>query len=103
MMMNYIHIAILLIFALFELWEGSQTLMGKQDEFIKCLNKPRSEQYDVKRVRLVTALRKFVVAIAFLTLAFADESSMIFRFAIGLEILALVVLFVLNRTWVKYN
>ena len=103
MMMNYIHIAILLIFALFELWEGSQPLMGKQDEFIKCLNKPRSEQYDVKRVRLVTALRKFVVAIAFLTLAFADESSMLIRFALGLEILALVVLFVLNRTWVKYN
>lgn len=99
--MNYIHIAILLIFALFELWEGSQTLMGKQDECISCLNKPGSEQYNVKRVRLVTALRKFVVAIAFLTLAFVDDNSMIFRFATGLEILALVILFVLKRTWAK--
>ena len=100
-MMNYIHIAILLIFALFELWEGSQTLMGKQDEFIKCLNKPRSEQYDVKRVRLVTALRKFVAAIIFVTLIFVNSNLKLIWIALGLEFLAVVILFVLKRTWAK--
>ena len=102
-MADYIGIALWAIMALLELADGVWTLMGKEDNSISCLNKPGFEQYNVRRVRLVTALRKFVVAIAFLTLAFADESSMLVRFALGLEILALVVLFVLNRTWVKYN
>ena len=99
--MNYIHIAILLIFALFELWEGSQTLMGKQDECISCLNKPGSEQYNVKRVRLVTALRKFVAAIIFVTLIFVNENLRLIWIALGLEFLAVVILFVLKRTWAK--
>lgn len=100
-MADYIGIALWAIMALLELLDGVWTLMGKEDNSISCLNKPGSEQYNVKRVRLVTALRKFVVAIAFLTLAFVDDNSMIFRFATGLEILALVVLFVLKRTWAK--
>ena len=102
-MADYIGIALWAIMALLELADGVWTLMGKEDNSISCLNKPGFEQYNVRRVRLVTALRKFVVAIAFLTLASEDESSMLIRFALGLEILALVVLFVLNRTWVKYN
>jgi hypothetical protein len=54
--------------ALLELADGVWTLMGKEDNSISCLNKPGFEQYNVRRVRLVTALRKFVAAIIFVTL-----------------------------------
>jgi hypothetical protein len=100
-MADYIGIAFLAIMALLELLDGIWTLMGKEDNSISCLNKPGSEQYNVIRVRLVTALRKFVAAIIFVTLIFVNSNLKLIWIALGLEFLAVVILFVLKRTWAK--
>ena len=73
-MVDYIFSAFFLILALWGVVEGILTLIGKQDNYISCLNKPGSELYNVKRVRLVKALQEFVWAIWFVVLAFKDEN-----------------------------
>ena len=100
-MADYIGIALWAIMALLELTDGVWTLMGKEDNSISCLNKPGFEQYNVRRVRLVTALRKFVAATIFVTLIFVNENLRLIWFALGLEFLAGVILFILKRTWAK--
>ena len=94
-------IAFWLIMALLELADGVWTLMGKEDNSISCLNEPGFEQYNVIRVRLVTALRKFVAATIFVTLIFVNENLRLIWFALGLGFLAVVILFILKRTWAK--
>lgn len=100
-MADYIGIAFWAIMALLELLDGIWTLMGKEDNSISCLNKTGFEQYNVRRVRLVTALRKFVAAIIFVTLIFVNENLRLIWFALGLGFLAVVILFILKRTWAK--
>ena len=94
-------VAFWLIMALLELADGVWTLMGKEDNSISCLNKSGSELYDVNRVRLITALRKFAWGIWFVTLAFMDKNITVAWFMIGFVILSLVILFILKRTWAK--
>jgi hypothetical protein len=100
-MADYIGIALWAIMALLELADGVWILMGKEDNSISCLNKPGFEQYNVIRVRLVTALRKFVAATIFVTLIFVNENLRLIWFALGLGFLAVVILFILKRTWAK--
>jgi hypothetical protein len=96
-------IVIDLIAALLFLVEGILTLTGKGDDLIICLNKPGAEQYNVKRARLIKALRNFVWATGFVIIAFTDDNRMVAYFTFGFVILSLVVLFTLNRTLVKHN
>lgn len=94
-------IAFWLIMALLWMVDGVRTFMGKEDNSISCLNKSGSELYDVNRVRLITALRKFAWGIWFVTLAFMDKNITVAWFMIGFVILSLVILFILKRTWAK--
>lgn len=102
-MADHIFFAFYFILALWGIVDGILTLMGKQDNYISCLNKPSSELYNVKRVRLVKALREFVWAIWFVALSFAYKYPTGAWIITGSAFLALVVLFILNRTWVKHN
>ena len=97
MMANYIGFAIFILNALIDFWGGILSLMGKQDSFLK---KYDAELYDMKRVRLLTALQEFDGAICSVVLAFTDKT-MVAGLTVGLGLLTFVVLFALKRTWTK--
>ena len=54
-----------IIIAVVFLVVGIIILIGKGDRFVKVLNRPGAERYNVKRVRLVQALLMFVGAATF--------------------------------------
>ena len=80
---------------------GVLILVGKGDRFIKCLNRPGAEKYNVSRVRIVNALLMFVGAITFATFFFIKNNISVIRIVGGVEILIVIILQVLNMTWTK--
>ena len=96
----YIAFALKLVFALIFMVTGILTLMGKLDGFIGCLNKPSAEQYNVKRVRLIEALKNFGWAAILMIFAFLGRS-LVAGFFIGVVLLALFVVLILKKTWAK--
>ena len=100
MVCYYIFFALKLVIALIFLLAGILKLMGMQDSIIGCLNKPGAEQYNVKRVRLIAALKDFGWAAILVILAFAGKS-VIALFYISIVLLFFLVLFILKKTWAK--
>ena len=57
------------IFAVLFLAVGIFILIGKGDRFVKPLNRPGAERYNVKRIRLLHALMMFSGSMCFVSFA----------------------------------
>lgn len=80
---------------------GVLIFVGKGDRFIKCLNRPGAEKYNVARVRIVNALLMFVGAITFATFFFVKNNISVIQIFGGVEIVIVLILIVLSKTWAK--
>ena len=80
---------------------GVIILIGKGDRFVKCLNRPGAERYNVQRVRLLHALLMFVGAITFVLFSVFQQNVKLLQIIGGVIIFLVVIIIVLQYTWAK--
>ena len=90
-----------IIIAVVFLVVGILILIGKGDRFVKVLNRPGAERYNVKRVRLVQALLMFVGAATFILFSVFQQNVELLQIIGGVLIFLVAILVVLQYTWAK--
>lgn len=88
-------------FAVLFLVIGIFILIGKGDRFVKPLNRPGAERYNVKRVRLIHALLMFFCAMCFVLFAIFMQNVRLVRIFGGVFVFFAAILVVLQYTWAK--
>ena len=89
------------VFSVLFLVLGIIILIGKGDRFVKCLNRPGAEKYNVKRVRLIHALLMFVGATTFVLFPIFMQDVKLTQIIGGVTAFFAVILIVLQYTWAK--
>ena len=90
-----------IIIAVVFLVVGIIILIGKGDRFVKVLNRPGAERYNVKRVRLVQALLMFVGTTTFILFSVFQQNVKFLQIIGGVLIFLVAILVVLQYTWAK--
>ena len=90
-----------IIIAVVFLVVGIIILIGKGDRFVKVLNRPGAERYNVKRVRLVQALLMFVGTATFILFSVFQQNVKLLQIIGGVLIFLVAILVVLQYTWAK--
>ena len=90
-----------IIIAVVFLVVGIVILIGKGDRFVKVLNRPGAERYNVKRVRLVQALLMFVGTTTFVLFSVFQQDVKFLQIIGGVLIFLVAILVVLQYTWAK--
>ena len=90
-----------IIIAVVFLVVGIVILIGKGDRFVKVLNRPGAERYNVKRVRLVQALLMFVGTATFILFSVFQQNVKLLQIIGGVLIFLVAILVVLQYTWAK--
>ena len=90
-----------IIIAVVFLVVGIVILIGKGDRFVKVLNRPGAERYNVKRVRLVQALLMFVGTTTFILFSVFQQDVKFLQIIGGVLIFLVAILVVLQYTWAK--
>lgn len=90
-----------IIIAVVFLVVGIVILIGKGDRFVKVLNRPGAERYNVKRVRLVQALLMFVGTATFILFSVFQQDVKLLQIIGGVLIFLVAILVVLQYTWAK--
>ena len=80
---------------------GIIILIGKGDRFVKVLNRPGAERYNVKRVRMVQALLMFVGAATFILFSVLQQNVKLLQIIGGVLIFLVAIRVVLQYTWAK--
>ena len=80
---------------------GIIILIGKGDRFVKPLNRPGAERYNVKRVRLIHALVMFSGAMCFVLFSIFMQNVKLLQYIGGVFVFIAVILIVLQLTWAK--
>ena len=80
---------------------GIIILIGKGDRFVKPLNRPGAERYNVKRVRLVQALLMFVGATTFILFSVFQQDVKLLQYIGGVCVFFGAIIAVLQFTWAK--
>lgn len=80
---------------------GIFILIGKGDRFVKVLNRPGAERYNVVRVRLVQALLMFVGTATFILFSVFQQNVKLLQIIGGVLIFLVAILVVLQYTWAK--
>ena len=80
---------------------GIIILIGKGDRFVKPLNRPGAERYNVVRVRLVQALLMFVGTTTFILFSVFQQNVKLLQIIGGVLIFLVAILVVLQYTWAK--
>ena len=89
------------IFAVLFLAVGIFILIGKGDRFVKPLNRPGAERYNVKRIRLLHALMMFSGSICFVSFAAFMQNVKLVQIFGGVFVFIAAILVVLQYTWAK--
>ncbi len=90
-----------IIIAVVFLVVGIFILIGKGDRFVKVLNRPGAERFNVKRVRLVQALLMFVGTATFILFSVFQQDVKLLQIIGGVLIFLVAILVVLQYTWAK--
>lgn len=90
-----------IIIAVVFLVVGILILIGKGDRFVKVLNRPGAERFNVKRVRLVQALLMFVGTATFILFSVFQQNVKLLQIIGGVLIFLVAILVVLQYTWAK--
>lgn len=90
-----------IIIAVVFLVVGIFILIGKGDRFVKVLNRPGAERYNVVRVRLVQALLMFVGTATFILFSVFQQNVKLLQIIGGVLIFLVAILVVLQYTWAK--
>ena len=90
-----------IIIAVVFLVVGIVILIGKGDRFVKPLNRPGAERYNVVRVRLVQALLMFVGTATFILFSVFQQNVKLLQIIGGVLIFLVAILVVLQYTWAK--
>ena len=88
-------------FAVLFLAIGIFILIGKGDRFVKPLNRPGAERYNVKRIRLLHALMMFSGSMCFVSFAVFMKNVRLVQIFGGVFIFVAAILVVLPYTWAK--
>ena len=80
---------------------GIIILIGKGDRFVKPLNRPGAERYNVKRMRLLHALLMFDGAMCFTLFPIFMQNVKLLQYIGGVLISLVAILVVLQYTWAK--
>lgn len=80
---------------------GIFILIGKGDRFVKPLNRPGAERYNVKRIRLLHALIMFSGSMCFVSFAVFRQNVRLVQIFGGVFIFVAAILVVLQYTWAK--
>lgn len=88
-------------FAVLFLAIGIFILIGKGDRFVKPLNRPGAERYNVKRIRLLHALIMFSGSMCFVSFAVFMKNVRLVQILGGVFIFVAAILVVLQYTWAK--
>ena len=80
---------------------GIIILIGKGDRFVKPLNRPGAERYNVKRMRLLHALMMFSGSMCFVSFAVFMQNVKLVQILGGVFIFVAAILVVLQYTWAK--
>ena len=88
-------------FAVLFLAIGIFILIGKGDRFVKPLNRPGAERYNVKRIRLLHALMMFSSSMCFVSFAVFMQNVRLVQILGGVFIFVAAILVVLQYTWAK--
>ena len=88
-------------FAVLFLAIGIFILIGKGDRFVKPLNRPGAERYNVKRIRLLHALMMFSGSMCFVSFAVFMKKVRLVQIFGGVFIFVAAILVVLQYTWAK--
>ena len=80
---------------------GIIILIGKGDRFVKPLNRPGAERYNVKRMRLLHALLMFDGAMCFTLFPIFVQNVKLLQIIGGVLIFLVAILVVLQYTWAK--
>ena len=80
---------------------GIIILIGKGDRFVKPLNRPGAERYNVKRMRLLHALLMFDGAMCFTLFPIFMQNVRLVQILGGVFIFVAAILVVLQYTWAK--
>ena len=88
-------------FAVLFLAIGIFILIGKGDRFVKPLNRPGTERYNVKRIRLLHALMMFSGSMCFVSFAVFMKNVRLVQIFGGVFIFVAAILVVLQYTWAK--
>ena len=89
------------IFAVLFLAVGIFILIGKGDRFVKPLNRPGAERYNVKRIRLLHALMMFSGSMCFVSFAVFMKNVRLVQILGGVFIFVAAILVVFQYTWAK--
>jgi hypothetical protein len=89
------------IFAVLFLAVGIFILIGKGDRFVKPLNRPGAERYNVKRIRLLHALMMFSGSMCFVSFAIFMQNVKLIQILGGVFVFVAAILVVLQYTWAK--
>ena len=90
-----------IIIAVVFLVVGILILIGKGDRFVKPLNRPGAERYNVKRIRLLHALMMFSGSMCFVSFAVFMQNVRLVQILGGVFIFVAAILVVLQYTWAK--
>lgn len=88
-------------FAVLFLAIGIFILIGKGDRFVKPLNRPGAERYNVKRIRLLHALMMFSGSMCFVSFAVFMKNVRLVQILGGVFIFVAAILVVFQYTWAK--
>ena len=88
-------------FAVLFLAIGIFILIGKGDRFVKPLNRPGAERYNVKRIRLLHALMMVSGSMCFVSFAVFMKNVRLVQILGGVFIFVAAILVVLQYTWAK--
>ena len=80
---------------------GIIILIGKGDRFVKPLNRPGAEKYNVKRMRLIHAILMFNGAMCFILFPIFIQNVKLLQYIGGVFVFIGVILIVLQLTWAK--
>ena len=80
---------------------GIIILIGKGDRFVKPLNRPGAERYNVKRIRLLHALMMFSGSMCFVSFAVFMQNVKLVQILGGVFVFVAAILVVLQYTWAK--
>lgn len=80
---------------------GVFILIGKGDRFVKVLNRPGAERYNVNRIRLLHALLMFVGAMTFVLFSIFQQNVKLLQYIGGVLLFLVAILVVLQYTWAK--
>ena len=88
-------------FAVLFLAIGIFILIGKGDRFVKPLNRPGAERYNVKRMRLLHALLMFDGAMCFTLFPIFMQNVKLLQYIGGVCVFFGAIIAVLQFTWAK--